>query len=85
MRSIAYLVLLMVLLGFLAWVIKLLDGEPDWLGWIAIGLVSIIGSSVLLHGVENVAARLDFNIGRSGVSGSIDSRRDAPPSEEPPA
>lgn len=63
-------------LGLLTALIVLLDGSPEWRGWIAIGLVLILLVRELFHGAENVAARMDFKVDRTGASGSFDSRRE---------
>lgn len=56
------------MLGMLGWIIWVLD-QPTAIG---LGLVLILLIRELFHGVENVAARLSFNLGRDGVSGSVE-------------
>ena len=60
------------MLGMLAWIVHLLGKEPTWLGWIAMGLIAILFWRELFHGLENVAARIKFHVGKDGMNGEIE-------------
>jgi cytochrome c biogenesis protein CcdA len=61
-------------LGLLAWIIGLLGDNSEWLGWIAMGLLAILGLREFMVGSENVAARLDLSFGRDGAKANLDSK-----------
>lgn len=67
-RTAVHTVGALVMLGFLGWIIWKLP-EPEAIG---LGLVAILFVREMLHGAENVTARLKFNAGPTGVGGEID-------------
>lgn len=60
-------------LGLLAWLIALLSDQPEWLGWIAMALLIILGMREFMIGSENVAARFRLKAGKDGIDSEIDS------------
>ena len=58
------------MLGYLGWIIW--RSPADKLTIIALGLVAILFVRDMLHGAENVTARLKFGFGKDGVTGEID-------------
>lgn len=63
----------LAMLLLLAFIVTLLEGNADWLGWIAMGLIVILGLREFMVGSENVAARIDFSAGKDGFKGELDS------------
>lgn len=69
LRSITQATGALISLGLLGWIIARVDN--DSLRMIGLGLVAILFVRELLHGAENVAARVKFHAGVDGVSGEI--------------
>jgi hypothetical protein len=59
-----------VMLIYLGWLIHKMQGGQ--LTLVALGLVAILLLREMLHGVENVAARIKFSVGKDGASGEIE-------------
>lgn len=68
-RTIVHSLGALAMLGFLGWVIHKLDGGP--LERIGLALVAILFVRELLHGAENVTARIKFHAGMDGIDGEI--------------
>ncbi len=60
-------------LGILAWIVGALSANADWLGWIATGLLIILGLREFMIGSENVAARVGIKAGKDGINAELDS------------
>ncbi len=72
-RTIERVLSALIALGLLGWIVGLLEGNADWLGWIAMGLLIILGLREFMVGSENVAARLDLSVNKDGASAKLDS------------
>jgi len=72
-RTIERVVSALIAIGLLAWIIGLLDGQSDWLGWIATGLLIVLGMREFMTGSENVAARIGIKAGKDGINAELDS------------
>lgn len=73
LRTIERAVSAIVGIGILAWIVGLLEAQPDWLGWIATGLLIILGLREFMVGSENVAARVGIKANREGIDAELDS------------
>lgn len=60
----------LIMLGFLGWIIHKMDGGD--LKTLGLGLVGILMIRELFHGVENVAARVKFSAGTTGLNAEIE-------------
>lgn len=60
-------------LAILAWIVGLLEGNADWLGWIAMALLIILGIREFMIGSENVAARIGLDASKDGIKAELDS------------
>ena len=60
----------LVMIGYLGWIIWKASGTQ--LTLIGLGLVAILFVREMLHGAENVTARLKFSANTTGVSGEVD-------------
>lgn len=68
MRSVAQVAVVLVLVGFIGWLIDLLATRPDDLSHIAMALCAIVGLYVLLVGAENVSrVMVEFGAAKADV------------------
>lgn len=70
MRSVVQAAIVLVLVGFIGWLIALLSQSTKDLFHIALSLCGIVGLYVLLIGVENVG-RAVVKIGKDGAEADI--------------
>lgn len=70
-RTGIYVLTIPVLLGFIGWIIHLMATDAPTLRIIAVGLLGIVGVSVLGYTAENVTQRIRFKAGIDGVEGEI--------------
>lgn len=70
LRSVVQAVIVLALVGLLAWLIALLSASAPDLFRIAMALCAIVGLYVLLIGVENVG-RAVIKAGRDGIEADI--------------
>lgn len=75
-RSVVQAVVVLVLVGFIGWLIDLLSANAPDLSRIAMALCAIVGLYVLLIGVENVG-RAVIKVSTDGAEADIGG--DAPP------
>lgn len=68
-RTTVHTVGALVMLALLAWMIWRMP--PTDLKILALGFVAILFVREMMHGAENVTARLKFNAGPTGVGGEI--------------
>lgn len=69
-RTVVHTIGAIVMLGYLGWLIHKMEGGQ--LTLVALGLVAILLFREALHGIENVAARIKFSVGKDGASGEIE-------------
>ena len=72
-RTIERVLSALAAIGLLAWIVGLLGDSADWLGWIATGLLIILGIREFMVGSENVAARIGVKAGRDGIDATLSS------------
>lgn len=73
-RTGVYVITTLVALGFVGWIIRLVQTDAPSLTVIAMGLLGILTISVLGYTAENVAQRIRFKAGLDGVEGEIGSQ-----------
>ncbi len=70
-RTGIYVLTIPVMLAFIGWIIHLMAADAPTLRIIAVGLLGIVGVSVLGYTAENVTQRIRFKAGIDGVEGEI--------------
>ncbi len=71
LRSIIQAIVALIVVGFVGWIIYLLQNETNPLLQICIGLLGIVGMGTLFYGAENVTRAVKLKAGTNGFEAEI--------------